>query len=378
LGYGAIDQVAEEQAHDQPQRPAGQQANYGANHFAPDSHSGAQSISKRRTIRVFSDSINVANTGTMQNIPWEMGPMNADCNATLYESDLHHLELVHRGKVRDVYEIGAHDLLMVACDRLSAFDVVMPDAIPGKGGILNQMSRFWFEKTAHIIPNHLADLSVEAAVGDHPDMGLLKPRSSVVQKLRPVPVEAIVRGYLAGSGWKDYQATGQICGHRLPPNMEQATRLPQPLFTPSTKASVGDHDENISMVALAHDIGDALANKIEQVSIALYRFAAGHARERGIIIADTKFEFGLDESGDLILMDEIFTPDSSRFWPVDQYHLGISPPSYDKQYVRDYLETLEWGKTAPGPALPSDVISRTAEKYQQAWQRLSGPSDSAP
>ncbi len=280
------------------------------------------------------------------------------------------MELVHKGKVRDVYQAGLNDLLMIACDRLSAFDVVLPDPIPGKGAMLNQMAKFWFKQTEHIVPNHLLDLSVASVVGDHPQLKLIEPRAMVVKKLKPVPFEAIVRGYLAGSGWKDYQKHGAISGVHIPANMSQAEKLPQPIFTPSTKAAVGDHDENVSYQRMAHKIGDALTEKIKNTSLALYKFASEHALARGIIIADTKFEFGLDEVGNLVLMDEIFTPDSSRFWPQDKYQTGISPPSFDKQFVRDHLESIGWNKQAPGPALPADIIEKTAARYQEAMRRL--------
>lgn len=294
---------------------------------------------------------------------------------TLYESHIHALDLFHRGKVRDVYHCG-HDLLIVACDRISAFDVILPNAIPGKGRILTQTSKFWFEKTEHIVPNHLTGLDVDAVIGDdHPDLDLLRERSMVVKHLKGVPVEAIVRGYLAGSGWKEYQQSGSICGIQLPPNMEQAARLPQPLFTPSTKAEAGAHDENITLQELEASIGTALADKIRHTSIELYKYASAYALHRGIIIADSKFEFGLDESGELLLMDELFTSDSSRFWPSDAWRTGISPPSFDKQFVRDYLETLDWDKTSPGPELPDEIVTQTADRYAEAYGRLTMFSD---
>jgi phosphoribosylaminoimidazole-succinocarboxamide synthase len=294
---------------------------------------------------------------------------------TLYESHIHALDLFHRGKVRDLYHCG-HDLLMVACDRISAFDVILPNAIPGKGRILTQTSRFWFEKTRHIVNNHLTELNVETVIGeDHPDLELLRERSMVVKQLKGVPLEAIVRGYLAGSAWKEYQQHGSICGIGLPPNMEQAARLPQPLFTPSTKADGGGHDQNITLEALESEIGAALADKIRHISLELYEFASAYALHRGIIIADSKFEFGLDESGELVLMDELFTPDSSRFWPSDAWQTGISPPSFDKQFVRDYLETLDWDKTAPGPELPEEIVTQTADRYAEAFGRLTLFSD---
>lgn len=279
-------------------------------------------------------------------------------------------EPVHRGKVRDIYAIDEDKLLMVASDRLSAFDVVLPDPIPDKGRVLTRVSNFWFLKTQHIIANHLLtdDLSCLKLSGDAG--GYLQGRSVLVRKLRPLPVEAIVRGYLIGSGWKDYLATGGVCGIQLPKDLRQASQLQTPLFTPSTKAAVGDHDENIPFAQVKVLIGDELANKLRQVSLEIYAYVAKYARERGIIIADTKFEFGLDENDQLILMDEVLTPDSSRFWPADKYREGISPPSYDKQFVRDYLETLDWDKRAPGPRLPLEVIRNTTRIYQHAAERL--------
>ncbi|MFK7955265.1 MAG: phosphoribosylaminoimidazolesuccinocarboxamide synthase [Lysobacterales bacterium] len=288
----------------------------------------------------------------------------------IYETELSHLPLLHRGKVRDVYDAGNNRLLMITCDRLSAFDVVLPTAIPGKGALLNAVSGFWFNKTAHVIQNHLTHESPAELIGDHPELDALCARSVVSHRLKGLPVEAIVRGYLAGSGWQDYQRSGSVCGHSLPSDLSQAQQLPQPLFTPSTKAELGDHDENISREAAAEIIGEENARLMEQVSLELYQFAAEHARQRGIIIADTKFEFGLNNRDELVLMDEILTPDSSRFWPMDEYRTGISPPSFDKQFVRDYLETLDWDKTAPGPALPPEVAQQTADRYAEALQRL--------
>ena len=290
-------------------------------------------------------------------------------STTLHTTDIHQLELVHRGKVRDVYKVGLHDLLIVTCDRLSAFDVVMDDAVPDKGVILNELARFWFDKTSHIIPNHLTSLTATDVIGEHPQLELIDKRSVVVQSLKPLPFEAIVRGYIAGSGWKDYQRTQAVCGIHLPPGLEQAGRLPQPIFTPSTKAAAG-HDENISMSELEPLVGRELAHKVRDISLHLYRFASEYARERGIIIADTKFEFGLNKSGEIIVMDEIFTPDSSRFWPADGYTTGISPPSFDKQYVRDYLETLDWNKEPPPPPLPDEIVEQTRNRYIEAFERL--------
>jgi phosphoribosylaminoimidazole-succinocarboxamide synthase len=291
---------------------------------------------------------------------------------TLLQSDLPGLELVHRGKVRDVIALPGNRLLMVATDRLSAFDVVLPDPIPGKGEMLTQISNFWFGKTAHIIPNHLTGTPVEEVLPPGADLELYRRRAVVTRRLKPVPVEAIARGYLIGSGWKDYQATGAVCGIALPPGLKQAEQLPEPIFTPSSKAAVGDHDENVSFEQVVDTVGAELAGKVRDATLALYRFAAAYAAERGIIIADTKFEFGTDEDGTLYVMDEMLTPDSSRFWPAEHYSVGISPPSYDKQFVRDYLETLGWNKTAPGPRIPADVIAGTAAKYAEALERLAG------
>ncbi len=293
---------------------------------------------------------------------------------TLHTSDLPGLPLLHRGKVRDVYGLPGNRLLMVASDRLSAFDVVLPDPIPGKGEMLCQVSNFWFGKTAHLIPNHLTGEDVASVLPAGVDVSLYAKRSVVTKKLKPVPVEAIARGYLIGSGWKDYQKTGALCGITLPVGLRQAEKLPAPIFTPSTKAAVGDHDENVSFDAVVALVGADLAEQVRDATLKLYDFAARYAAERGILIADTKFEFGLDEHGVLHVMDEMLTPDSSRFWPADSYAVGISPPSYDKQFVRDYLETLDWDKTAPGPTVPADVIAATRAKYAEALQRLAGIS----
>lgn len=289
---------------------------------------------------------------------------------TLHSSDLPGLALLHRGKVRDVWALSEATALMVATDRLSAFDVVLPDAIPGKGEILCRMSNFWFAQTAHIIPNHLLDVAVGSTLPPGIDADLYTRRSVVVQRLKPLPVEAIVRGYLIGSGWKDYRATGRVCGIDLPPGLRQAERLPEPIFTPSTKAAVGAHDENVDFDHLVGLIGGELAEQVRAATLAIYRFAAEHALQRGIIIADTKLEFGLDSEGTLRVMDEMLTPDSSRFWPVEDYRPGSSPPSFDKQFVRDYLETLDWNKTAPGPELPTAVIAGTMARYAEALRRL--------
>jgi phosphoribosylaminoimidazole-succinocarboxamide synthase len=290
------------------------------------------------------------------------------------ETRLTSLERIHRGKVRDVYAIDAHSLLIVATDRLSAFDVILPDAIPGKGRILNSISNFWFAKTAHIIRNHLLTRTLAEVLPDPAERAQAEGRSVVARRLRALPIEAVVRGYLIGSGWKDYQASGMVCGIALPPGLRQAEKLPQTLFTPATKAAVGDHDENISFEAAAQLVGQEMAAQVRDTSIALYEFAAVHAAKRGILIADTKFEFGLTPEGELILMDEALTPDSSRFWPADSYQAGTSPPSFDKQLVRDYLETLDWNKKAPGPALPRKVIEQTVANYEEALRRLTGPA----
>ncbi|HUA81604.1 MAG TPA: phosphoribosylaminoimidazolesuccinocarboxamide synthase [Dyella sp.] len=291
---------------------------------------------------------------------------------TLLQSNLPGLELIHRGKVRDVYALAGNRLLIVASDRLSAFDVVLPDPIPGKGEMLTQISNFWFGKTAHIVPNHLLHTPLEEVLPSGTDVALYKKRAVVTRRLKPVPVEAIARGYLIGSGWKDYQATGSLCGIKLPAGLRQAEQLPEPIFTPSTKAAVGDHDENVSFDAVVAAVGQDLAEQVREATLAIYRWAAAFAAERGVIIADTKFEFGTDENGTLYVMDEMLTPDSSRFWPADEYKVGISPPSYDKQFVRDYLETLGWNKKAPGPKVPAEVIAATSAKYAEALQRLAG------
>jgi phosphoribosylaminoimidazole-succinocarboxamide synthase len=280
------------------------------------------------------------------------------------------LTLLHRGKVRDVFDLPGQRLLMVATDRLSAFDVVLPDPIPGKGEMLCQISNFWFAKTRHLIANHLTGEPVAAVLPAGVDPALYVQRSVVVKKLRPLPVEAIARGYLIGSGWKDYQRSGQLCGIALPAGLRQAEQLPEPIFTPSTKAAAGDHDENVSFDHVVAAIGADLAGQVRDATLAIYRFAAEYAASRGIIIADTKLEFGLDQDGKLHVMDEMLTPDSSRFWPADSYAVGISPPSYDKQFVRDYLETLDWNKTAPGPRIPAAVIAATRDKYAEALLRL--------
>jgi phosphoribosylaminoimidazole-succinocarboxamide synthase len=280
------------------------------------------------------------------------------------------LPLLHQGKVRDCFAVGDSHMLMVASDRLSAFDVVLPDPIPGKGEMLTRISSYWFGLTRNIVPNHSSGIAVADVIADKALAAALTPRAVVVKKLQPLPLEAIVRGYIIGSGWKDYQRTGEVCGIAVPQGLRQADRLPQVLFTPSTKAAVGEHDENVSFEVIANRIGNRMAEKIKQISIDLYQSASDHAEQRGIIIADTKFEFGLDKDGTLCLMDEVLTPDSSRFWPMDSYAPGSSPPSYDKQIVRDYLETLDWDKTAPGPRLPQEVIDKTRDKYREVCEKL--------
>ncbi|MEX1993854.1 MAG: phosphoribosylaminoimidazolesuccinocarboxamide synthase [Steroidobacteraceae bacterium] len=290
----------------------------------------------------------------------------------LFESHITGLPLVHRGKVRDNFAIGDDRLLIVASDRLSAFDVVLPDPIPGKGRVLTAISNFWFARTTGIVANHLTGEPLARHVNDPDELATLEGRAVIVQRLTPLPVEAVVRGYLIGSGWKDYQRTGAVCGIALPPGLALAARLPAPIFTPATKAAAGLHDENIRFGQMADTIGAARAARVRDLALALYAHAADYARARGILIADTKFEFGLDDAGEVVLMDEALTPDSSRFWPADSYRAGISPPSFDKQYVRDYLETLDWDKRAPGPRLPAHVIAGTVEKYREAERRLLG------
>jgi len=303
---------------------------------------------------------------------------------TLLEADLPGLTLRHRGKVRDVFDLppgaGGADpalgplMLMVATDRLSAFDVVLPDPIPGKGEMLCQVSNFWFARTAHIVPNHLTGIDVASVLPAGVDPALYAQRAVVAKKLKPVPLEAIARGYLIGSGWKDYQRTGRVSGIALPDGLRQAEKLPQPIFTPSTKAAVGDHDENIDFDTMVRMVGAELAEQVRDATLRLYAFAADYAAERGILLADTKFEFGTDADGRLHVMDEMLTPDSSRYWPADEYAVGTSPPSFDKQIVRDYLETLDWDKTPPGPRLPPEVVARTRARYAEALQRLAGIS----
>ncbi|HWM28708.1 MAG TPA: phosphoribosylaminoimidazolesuccinocarboxamide synthase [Woeseiaceae bacterium] len=284
----------------------------------------------------------------------------------LFETSIPSLPLLGRGKVRDIYGVDDSHLLIVTTDRLSAYDVVLPDPVPGKGKVLTAISNFWFRMMADIIPNHLTDRALDSVIGDDGLRNLLAGRAIVVKRLKPLPIEAVVRGYLIGSGWRDYRATGRVCGIALPAGLEQAERLPEALFTPATKAESGAHDENISFEETSSLLGERLAERVRDVALSIYRRAAAYALERGVIIADTKFEFGLDEEGRLYLIDEVLTPDSSRFWPQSEYRTGMSPPSFDKQFVRDYLDTLDWDRTAPGPSLPPEVIARTAEKYRQA------------
>jgi phosphoribosylaminoimidazole-succinocarboxamide synthase len=291
-------------------------------------------------------------------------------SGTVYRTALTGMKLLYAGKVRDNYAVDEHSMLIVTTDRLSVFDVVLPDPMPDKGRVLTQISNFWFDRTRHIVPNHLTG----RALGELPlpaaELAALEGRAIIVKRLKPLPVEAVVRGYLIGSGWKDYQHSGQVCGIGLPAGLKLAQRLPEPIFTPATKAALGEHDENISFEEVSALLGAPLAGQVRTLALALYRFASDYARARGIIIADTKFEFGLTAQGELTLMDEVLTPDCSRFWPADTYQVGISPPSFDKQYVRDYLEALHWDKRPPGPALPADVIARTRAKYLEALQRL--------
>ena len=291
---------------------------------------------------------------------------------TLYQSELSSLELIGRGKVRDLYAIDDDHLMIVTTDRISAFDVILPNAIPGKGAVLTTLSRFWFERMQEVVPNHLASLSLAEVLPNREEREQVRGRAMIVQRLRPLPIEAIVRGYLVGSGWKDYQKSGEVCGIPLPAGLQQAEQLPMPLFTPSTKAEVGGHDENIDFQQTVELMGAKLAEQVRDVALHIYREARDYALGRGIIIADTKFEFGLDKKGRMVLIDEALTPDSSRFWPLDGYRTGISPPSFDKQFVRDYLETLDWDKTPPAPELPEEVVRKTADKYLEAQRRLTG------
>jgi phosphoribosylaminoimidazole-succinocarboxamide synthase len=288
----------------------------------------------------------------------------------LFESRLTALTRLSQGKVRDIYEVDADHLLIVTSDRISAFDVVLPDPIPGKGAVLTELTTFWMDRTANIVDNHLVDLPLEDVITDSAEREQIASQATVVRRLKPLPIEAVVRGYLIGSGWKDYQATSSVCGIALPEGLPLAAQLPEPIFTPATKAEIGDHDENISFAQVEDLIGSEMAARVRDLAIEIYLQGARHAAERGLIVADTKFEFGLDDAGKLFLIDEVLTPDSSRFWAADEYATGISPPSFDKQFVRDYLETLDWDKKDPGPHLPPDVIEKTAQKYRSALEQL--------
>lgn len=290
----------------------------------------------------------------------------------LYESNLPSLKFLHRGKVRDLYQIDERHLLIVQTDRLSAFDVILPDPIPGKGEVLTALSGFWFKRLGHVIANHLTDIDPGSVVKTEAEKAQVRGRAFVTRKLQPLPIEAIVRGYLVGSGWKDYKKTGAVCGITLPMGLQEAQKLPEPLFTPSTKAAVGGHDENISFEAVEKLLGAEMAEQVKRATLRLYTEAADYALTRGIIIADTKFEFGTDEDGKLYLIDEALTPDSSRFWPADQYRVGSNPPSFDKQFVRDWLETSGWNKQPPAPQIPAEVLQKTAAKYREAQLRLLG------
>ena len=295
--------------------------------------------------------------------------MQTMTDSTLFESSLTSLQFLHRGKVRDIYAVGDDKLLVIQTDRLSAFDVILPDPIPGKGRVLTEMSNFWFAKLAHVIPNHLTGIAPESVVAPA-ERAQVAGRAMVVRKFKPLLIEAVVRGYIIGSGWKDYQKTGAVCGIKLPAGLKEAEKLPQPIFTPATKAPAGQHDENISYAEAEKIVGAEMAAKVRAASIQLYTEAAAYAQGKGIIIADTKFEFGVDAAGKLYLIDEILTPDSSRFWPADEYRIGMSPPSFDKQIVRNWLETQPWNKKHPAPRLPADVLKKTSEKYQEVLKLL--------
>ena len=290
----------------------------------------------------------------------------------LLNTSIKSLPMINQGKVRDIYDLGADKMLLVATDRLSAFDVVLPTPIVDKGAVLTEIANFWFDRLKHIVPNHLTGIDPGTVVSDPAEKAQLGRRALVVKKLKPLPIEAIVRGYLVGSGWKEYKASGSVCGIPLPAGLQEASRLPEPIFTPSSKAEMGTHDENITLDKCAQLLGETLADKVGKVSVQLYKEAAEYALTRGIIIADTKFEFGLDDAGTLYLIDEVLTPDSSRFWPANQYAVGKNPPSFDKQYVRDWLEASGWNKKAPGPELPADVAARTSDKYREAYKQLTG------
>lgn len=293
-------------------------------------------------------------------------------NQTLLNTSIKSLPMINQGKVRDIYDIDAERMLIVTTDRLSAFDVVLPTPIAGKGAVLTEIANFWFAKLQHIVPNHLTGIDPNSVVSDVADQAQLGKRAIVVKKLKPLPIEAIVRGYLAGSGWKEYQISQTVCGIALPAGLQEASKLPEPIFTPSSKAEMGDHDENITLVKTAELLGQVLADQVGRISIQLYKEAADYALTRGIIIADTKFEFGLDDAGTLYLIDEVLTPDSSRFWPAESYVEGKNPPSFDKQYVRDWLEVSGWNKKSPGPELPAEVAAKTSEKYHAAYTQLTG------
>lgn len=289
----------------------------------------------------------------------------------MFESSLKSLKRIGKGKVRDIYAVDNDKMMILVSDRLSAFDVVLPDAIPDKGRVLTELADFWFKKLGHVVPNHLTGIDPESVVKGDEEKSQVRGRAIVVKKLKPLPVEAVVRGYIIGSGWKDYQATGTVCGIQLPKGLKQAQKLPEPIFTPATKAESG-HDENISFERMCEIVGKEVGEKVKAISLRLYSEASEFAATRGIIIADTKFEFGLNEKNEVVLIDEVLTADSSRFWPADQYQVGISPPSYDKQFVRDYLETLDWDKSPPAPKLPPDVIARTSAKYREALEKIAG------
>lgn len=291
----------------------------------------------------------------------------------LFESKLTGLTRISQGKVRDIYAAGEDHLLIVTTDRISAFDVILPNPIPGKGEVLTELTNFWFDRTADIVANHLSDLRLDEFVSDPVELQTVVSRTTVARRLRPLPIEAVVRGYLIGSGWKDYQATGKVCGIELPAGLRLAEKLPEPIFTPATKAEIGEHDENISFAQVEELIGADLAASVKSLALEIYSQGAAYAADRDIIVADTKFEFGLDDAGRLYLIDEVLTPDSSRFWPASEYEVGISPPSFDKQFVRDYLETLDWNKQAPGPSLPPDIIEKTFQKYRLALDLIKGP-----
>jgi phosphoribosylaminoimidazole-succinocarboxamide synthase len=291
--------------------------------------------------------------------------------SAVFESSLKSLKRIGKGKVRDIYAVDNDKMMILVSDRLSAFDVVLPDPIPDKGRVLTELADFWFKKLGHVVPNHLTGIDPESVVKGEDEKAQVRGRAIVVKKLKPLPVEAVVRGYIIGSGWKDYQATGKICGIELPKGLKQAQKLPEPIFTPATKAESG-HDENISFERMCEIVGKEVGGKVKAISLRLYSEASEFAATRGIIIADTKFEFGLNEKNEVVLIDEVLTADSSRFWPADQYQVGVSPPSYDKQFVRDYLETLDWDKTPPAPKLPADVIARTSAKYREALEKIAG------